>query len=149
MFPKIGNSTFEGSKGRFLPLTISANKNWNNVTWANRAFVHENLAIDIKQVLKAAATCDGSTIAPSPQHSFWNFRGQKLAGKKGQWHHVLCMEMPMAEMSIRDQLAFWGQCLHDSQIMPAMCDPCTSARWFADLAAGIYELHHAGSCTET
>ena len=142
--PKQWRLHIEKLEREVIPLSISANKSWKNVVWANHAFVHENFASDIKQRSKAAAPSDGSTFAPSPQHLFWKSLGDKLTGKKHHWSHVLCMEMPMAEMSLRGQLASWGQGLHDSQIMPAVCDPWTSARWFADLAAGIYELHHAG-----
>ena len=43
-----------------MPLTMSARKAWKHVSWANRAFVHENLASDLSQLIKKVATTGAS-----------------------------------------------------------------------------------------
>ena len=47
-----------------MPLTMSARNCWKHVTSANRAFVHENRASDLAQLLKNG-NIDGSPFAPS------------------------------------------------------------------------------------
>ena len=52
-----------------MPLTLSAREQWKHVCWANKAFVHENLAMDLAQLLKESSL-DGSPSA-STNKKFW------------------------------------------------------------------------------
>ena len=85
---------------------MSARFKWSNVCCANRAFVHENLAGDLDELLKKGI-CDGSPLAPTTGQ-FWKSLKKELSQRKDGWCDCMVIEMPMAEMSPRGQFQSGG-----------------------------------------
>ena len=65
-----------------VPLDMSAGKKWKHVTSANRAFVNENLASEVHQLVRSSSI-DGSLLA-SPNKTFWASLQAHLSFKKNQ-----------------------------------------------------------------
>ena len=79
-----------------MPLTMSARNGWKHVTSANKAFVHENCATDLAQLLNS--TIDGTPSGPPSYRRFWTDLEHELSSKKHPWRHCLVIEMPMADL---------------------------------------------------
>ena len=125
-----------------MPLDMSARKQWKHVISANKWFVNEHLAKELKELLRPSSI-DGRLLA-SPIKAFWTSLQAHLTNtNERRWFSCLIIQMPMADMSLRWQLQHWGQEFADD-IRPAVCERIVAAHWFSDLVSGVQELQEAG-----
>ena len=139
--PKHWQQQLKPLEKEVVPFTMSARRQWQHVSWATRAFVNENLHSQLTQIMSHPRS-DGSPSASSAG-SFWRDLYDDLGNKdKKKWNHCLVIEMPMADMTLRNQLQLWGQKWEDP-LVPAVCLHNYAAAWFDHLVAGLRELHTA------
>ena len=128
-----------------IPLHISALYGWKHVNSCKRAFVHENLCSDLDDIKTGKGNRDRSTSALSIANDrFWAMLLEKMTSMKGFWKSGLCIEMPMADASLRSMLGNWGQQMGHAGVQAAVTDTFVAMTWFADLCCGVNELHSKG-----
>ena len=77
--PKAWKTKLGQLEREVIPLSMSARKLWKNVSWADKAFVHENLRKDLDAIKRKGI---GSQSPDSSENRFWIDIGRKLLAKK-------------------------------------------------------------------